>query len=152
MQHSWVLHSTSGLTCMHSKCYNAKFSTLQYHTLLDICTMGIQQLQQTRYSMLLLCFTHNPAKHHCFFLSNWISKFSGPALTKDNQSLNIEIFMWKYEESLNGCFVYSPFPPRPPNAKLKFPSVLNSQYKVFLISIYCWSDGLTEQNCWSNIS
>jgi len=32
--------------------------------------------------------------------------------------------------------------PWPPAPNAEFASVLNSQYKVFLISIYCWSDVL----------
>ena len=43
--------------------------------------------------------------------------------------------------------------PWPPAPNAEFASVLNSQYKVFLISIYCWSDVLNwkllVKHCWS---
>jgi len=154
MQHSWVLHFTSGLsdTFLHSKCYDTNcVGALQYHNI------RYADIHNSRYSMLLLCFKlQQNITVISFKLNCWIFKIFRASFDKRQSVIEYEIFMWKYEESLNGCFVHSPFPPAP-TAKLKFASVLNSQYKVFLISIYCWSDVLTEKfliryfvrNCWS---
>lgn len=55
---------------------------------LDIC----RRVHNSRYSTLLLCFKLQQNVTVLSFKLNycWISKFSGPALTKDNQSLNMK--------------------------------------------------------------
>ena len=97
------------------------------------------------YATQCYALLQTPTKYHCYFfqiepLLNF--QIFRASFDKRQSVIEYEIFMWKYEESLDGCFVYSPQVSPAPNAKLKFASVLNSQYKVFLISIYCWSDVL----------
>lgn len=70
MQHSWVLHFTSGLlsdTLMHSKCYQKimKNCTIAISHWMDLQT----HVHNSRYSML--CFASNSNKISLLFLSNW---------------------------------------------------------------------------------
>ena len=139
---------------MHSKCYDDDTKLCRYIAKSPLINAATYMIQDTQ----CYCFASNSNKISLLFLSNWIVEF--PNFQGQLWQKTISHWIWNFHVKIwrisKWMFCILPLSPAP-NAKLKFASVLNSQYKVFLISIYCWSDVLTEKllvksfvrNCWS---